>query len=92
MNVKTTLVLMLALGSAAAAETVTEKTGVNSALGIAPKTQDFVTEAAVSDMTAKATRTRTAGRHPARQSEAAAQYQPSAASAFGNYFGLGKAR
>ena len=30
---------------------MTEKTGVNSALGIAPKTQDFVTEAAVSDMT-----------------------------------------
>jgi putative membrane protein len=52
MNVKITMVLILALGStAAAAETVTEKTGVNSALGIAPKTQDFVTEAAVSDMT-----------------------------------------
>jgi putative membrane protein len=52
MNVKTALVLMLALGStAAAAETLTEKTGVNSALGIAPKTQDFVTEAAASDMT-----------------------------------------
>ena len=52
MSVKTTLPLMLALAStAAAAETVTEKTGVNSALGIAPKTQDFVTEAAVSDMT-----------------------------------------
>jgi putative membrane protein len=52
MSVKTTWVLMLALASsAAAAETVTEKTGVNSALGIAPKTQDFVTEAAVSDMT-----------------------------------------
>jgi putative membrane protein len=52
MSVKTTFALMLALAStAAAAETVTEKTGVNSALGIAPKTQDFVTEAAVSDMT-----------------------------------------
>jgi putative membrane protein len=52
MNVKVTLMLMLALGStAAAAETAAEKTGVNSALGIAPKTQDFVTEAAVSDMT-----------------------------------------
>jgi hypothetical protein len=42
MNAKITMVLMLALGStAAAAETVTEKTGVNSALGIAPKTQDL---------------------------------------------------
>ena len=52
MNVKTTLVLMLALASdCCCSETVTEKTGVNSALGIAPKTQDFVTEAAVSDMT-----------------------------------------
>ena len=52
MSVKTAFALVLALGStAAAAETVTEKTGVNSALGIAPKTQDFVTEAAVSDMT-----------------------------------------
>jgi hypothetical protein len=52
MSVKTAFALMLALAStAAAAETVTEKTGVNSALGIAPKTQDFVTQAAVSDMT-----------------------------------------
>ena len=52
MNIKITWVLMIALAStAAAAETVTEKTGVNSALGIAPKTQDFVTEAAGSDMT-----------------------------------------
>ena len=52
MNVKITWVLMIALASTAdAAETATEKTGVNSPLGIAPKTQDFVTEAAVSDMT-----------------------------------------
>ena len=52
MNIRSTFLLMLALGStAAAAETVAEKTGVNSALGIAPKTQDFVTEAAASDMT-----------------------------------------
>jgi len=44
--------LVFALAStAAAAETVTEKTGINSALGVAPKTEDFVTEAAVSDMT-----------------------------------------
>ena len=32
------------------AQSAAEKTGVNSALGIAPKTQDFVTEAAQSDM------------------------------------------
>lgn len=32
------------------AQSVGEKTGVNSTLGIAPKTQDFVTEAAQSDM------------------------------------------
>jgi putative membrane protein len=41
----------LALVSGTAlAQSVPEKTGVNSALGIAPKTQDFVTEAAQSDM------------------------------------------
>lgn len=34
------------LGGAALAETPSEKIGVNSALGIAPTTQDFVTEAA----------------------------------------------
>jgi putative membrane protein len=32
------------------AETVGEKTGINSTLGIAPTTKDFVTEAAVGDM------------------------------------------
>ena len=32
------------------AETVGEKTGINSTLGIAPTTNDFVQEAAVSDM------------------------------------------
>jgi putative membrane protein len=36
--------------SAAFAQSVPEKAGVNSALGIAPKTQDFVTLAAQSDM------------------------------------------
>src|ERR1700755_423008 len=34
----------------ALAETVGEKTGINSTLGIAPTTKDFVTEAAISDM------------------------------------------
>jgi putative membrane protein len=35
---------------AAMAQSVPEKTGINSALGVAPKTQDFVTLAAQSDM------------------------------------------
>src|SRR3954451_8842422 len=35
---------------AALAQSVGEKTGVNSVLGIAPKTEDFVKEAAMSDM------------------------------------------
>jgi len=33
------------------AQSVGEKTGVNSTLGIAPKTEDFIKEAAMSDMT-----------------------------------------
>src|ERR1700710_2711012 len=36
--------------SVALAQSVGEKTGVNSALGIAPKTEDFIKEAAMSDM------------------------------------------
>jgi putative membrane protein len=39
-----------ALMSSASAQSVGEKTGVNSALGIAPKTEDFIKEAATSDM------------------------------------------
>jgi putative membrane protein len=38
------------LSTAAFAQSVGEKTGVNSTLGIAPKTADFVKEAAMSDM------------------------------------------
>jgi putative membrane protein len=38
------------LSGAAFAQSVGEKTGVNSTLGISPSTQDFVTEAATSDM------------------------------------------
>ena len=38
------------LTSTALAQSVGEKTGVNSALGIAPKTEDFIKEAATSDM------------------------------------------
>jgi putative membrane protein len=39
-----------ALASSASAQSVTEKTGVNSVLGITPKTEDFIKEAATSDM------------------------------------------
>jgi putative membrane protein len=49
-----TTVLALALtgvfATAAFAQSVGEKTGVNSALGIAPKTEDFIKEVATSDM------------------------------------------
>src|SRR6201996_4910658 len=38
------------LSTTAFAQSAGEKTGVNSALGIAPKTEDFVKEAAMSDM------------------------------------------
>src|ERR1700709_483309 len=38
------------LSSAAYAQSVGEKTGVNSTLGITPKTEDFIKEAAMSDM------------------------------------------
>lgn len=38
------------LSSAAFAQSLGEKTGVNSTLGISPTTQDFVTKAATSDM------------------------------------------
>jgi putative membrane protein len=38
------------ISSSAAAQSVGEKTGVNSVLGVAPSTADFVKEAAISDM------------------------------------------
>ena len=41
----------IALISPASAQSVGEKSGVNSTLGIAPKTEDFIKEAAMSDMT-----------------------------------------
>ena len=44
------LVACSLLAMPAFAETVGEKTGINSTLGIAPTTKDFVQEAAVSDM------------------------------------------
>jgi putative membrane protein len=42
--------LAAVLASPAYAQSVPEKTGVNSTLGIAPKTEDFVKEVAISDM------------------------------------------
>lgn len=42
--------LVTVLSSAAFAQSVGEQTGVNSALGIAPRTEDFIKEAATSDM------------------------------------------
>jgi putative membrane protein len=49
-----TAILALALAGAfvstASAQSMGEKTGVNSALGITPKTEDFIKEAAMSDM------------------------------------------
>ena len=44
------LALASAFTTAAFAQSVGEKTGVNSALGITPKTEDFIKEAATSDM------------------------------------------
>ena len=43
------LVLTL-LGAPAMAQSIGEKTGINSTLGISPATEDFVKQAAVSDM------------------------------------------
>ncbi len=46
----TLIAAALILATPAFAQSVGEKTGVNSVLGIAPSTQDFVTQAAASDM------------------------------------------
>src|ERR1700748_1885432 len=51
---KTTLTIAVAallISTSAFAQSVGEKTGVNSPLGISPTTADFVKEAAMSDMT-----------------------------------------
>jgi len=42
--------LIVAFSTAAIAQSAGEKTGVNSVLGIAPKTEDFIKEATLSDM------------------------------------------
>ena len=44
------LIVAAALASAAYAQSVSEKAGVNAALGITPKTEDFIKEAAMSDL------------------------------------------
>lgn len=44
------LALLLIVSSPLSAQSIGEKTGVNSALGISPSTADFVSQAAVSDM------------------------------------------
>ncbi|PAY04714.1 DUF305 domain-containing protein [Bradyrhizobium sp. UFLA03-84] len=44
------IALGCALASPALAQSVGEKSGVNSVLGVAPKTEDFIKEAATSDM------------------------------------------
>ena len=41
---------LVLLGTPAMAQSVGEKTGINSTLGIAPKSEDFVKQAAISDM------------------------------------------
>ncbi|MGV1821789.1 DUF4142 domain-containing protein [Agrobacterium tumefaciens] len=40
----------ISIAVSAAAQSATESTGVNSALGVAPKTEDFVLEASASDL------------------------------------------
>jgi putative membrane protein len=51
LNEKAILIAIWALlAGPALAETAAEKTGVNSTLGIAPTTNDFIQEAAISDM------------------------------------------
>jgi putative membrane protein len=51
LNEKAILIAIWALlAGLALAETAAEKTGVNSTLGIAPTTNDFIQEAAISDM------------------------------------------
>ncbi|MCK1518400.1 DUF4142 domain-containing protein [Bradyrhizobium sp. 190] len=43
--------VLAALASPSFSQSIGEKSGVNSALGIAPKTEDFIKEVAMSDMT-----------------------------------------
>ncbi|MEM5846421.1 DUF4142 domain-containing protein, partial [Pediococcus pentosaceus] len=43
-------IFLAATSTSVMAQSAAEKTGVNSLMGVAPKTEDFVTEAAGSDM------------------------------------------
>ena len=45
-----TVALAVVLATPAYSQSVPERTGVNSVLGVAPKTEDFVKEVAISDM------------------------------------------
>ena len=45
-----TCLALILLGAPAMAQSAGEKTGINSTLGIAPKTEDFVRQVAISDM------------------------------------------
>jgi putative membrane protein len=44
------IIAAAAISAPATAQSVGERTGVNSTLGVAPKTEDFVTKVAISDM------------------------------------------
>jgi putative membrane protein len=44
--------ICLLFAASAQAQGIGEKSGVNSVLGLSPSTQDFVTQAAMGDMTA----------------------------------------
>ncbi|MRG57419.1 DUF4142 domain-containing protein [Phyllobacterium sp. SYP-B3895] len=50
MNKLVMTVALLMISTSTFAQTAAEKTGVNSLIGVAPTTEDFVTEAATSDM------------------------------------------
>ncbi len=50
MNKLLVTVALLMMSTPTFAQTAAEKTGVNSLIGVAPKTEDFVMEAATSDM------------------------------------------
>ena len=50
-TIATAAALSIALGGGVHAQSVGEKTGVNSVLGVAPTTADFVKQAALSDLT-----------------------------------------
>jgi putative membrane protein len=49
-SILVTAIAVAFISTSAAAQSVSEKTGVNSVLGVAPSTADFVKEAATSDM------------------------------------------